>query len=186
LGSLWHLFGSNNEETCTERSCLMYEKVIGWFWWSVVAIVALHFGFTCGFAAAFRAVRGGECFGIFTRCPGGSGTCNFFSNGYHGQIMCMWTGLAALGAGLRYDDFVSKVKMYQDAHVVKYSVPNNTSEIQLWLTAHVDQRTIKEMGSSMAAARPIYSQTGCWGGGLVEMRALKSFGRRWYSHTTSS
>ena len=35
----------------------------------------------------------------------GSGTCNFFSNGYYGQVLCMWTGLVALGAGLRHDEF---------------------------------------------------------------------------------
>jgi len=46
-GSLWHLFGSNTEDICTERSCFMYEKVMGWCWWSVVAIVALRFGCTC-------------------------------------------------------------------------------------------------------------------------------------------
>ena len=46
-GSLWRLFGSNTGENCTERSCSMYEKVMGWFWWSVVAIVALRFGCTC-------------------------------------------------------------------------------------------------------------------------------------------
>ena len=43
-GSLWRLFGSNTGENCTGRSCFMYEKVIGWFCWSVVAIVALRFG----------------------------------------------------------------------------------------------------------------------------------------------
>jgi len=46
-GSLWRLFGSNTGENCTERSCFMYEKVMRWFWWSVVAIVALRFGCTC-------------------------------------------------------------------------------------------------------------------------------------------
>jgi len=34
----------------------------------------------------------------------GSGTCSFFSNGYYGQAMCMWTDLVALGAGLRHDE----------------------------------------------------------------------------------
>ena len=34
----------------------------------------------------------------------GSGTCNFFSNGYYGQVLRMWTGVAALGAGLRHDE----------------------------------------------------------------------------------
>jgi len=34
----------------------------------------------------------------------GSGTCNFFSNGYYGQVMCTWTGLVALGAGLRHNE----------------------------------------------------------------------------------
>jgi len=34
-GSLWRLFGSNTGEICTERSCFMYEMVMGWFWWSV-------------------------------------------------------------------------------------------------------------------------------------------------------
>ena len=30
--------------------------------------------------------------------------CNFFSNGYYGQVLRMWTGVAALGAGLRHDE----------------------------------------------------------------------------------
>ena len=47
LGSFWRLFGSNTGENCTGRSCFMHEKVMGWFWWSVVAIVALRFGCTC-------------------------------------------------------------------------------------------------------------------------------------------
>ena len=34
----------------------------------------------------------------------GSGTCNFFSNGYCSQVLCMWTGVVALGAGLRHDE----------------------------------------------------------------------------------
>jgi len=35
-----------------------------------------------------------------------SGTRNFFSKGYYGQVLCMWTGVAALGAGLRHGEFV--------------------------------------------------------------------------------
>ena len=46
-GSLWRLFGLNTGEICTERSCFMYEQVMGWIWWSVVAIVALRFGRKC-------------------------------------------------------------------------------------------------------------------------------------------
>ena len=30
-GSLWRVFGSNTEEIFAERSCFMYEKVLGWF-----------------------------------------------------------------------------------------------------------------------------------------------------------
>ena len=39
------------------------------------------------FAAAFRVVKGGECFGT-SRCPGGVKKCNIFSNGYYGQVLC--------------------------------------------------------------------------------------------------
>jgi hypothetical protein len=42
-GSLWRVFGSNTEEIFAERSCFMYEKVLGWFWWSGVAVVTDRF-----------------------------------------------------------------------------------------------------------------------------------------------
>ena len=72
----------------------MYEMVMGWFWWSVVAIVALRFGYTCVLQlpsawpneASVLAHQGVQ---------EGSGTCNFFSNGHYGRVMCMWTGLVA-------------------------------------------------------------------------------------------
>jgi len=71
-GSLWHLFGSNTGENCTKHSCFMFEKVMGWFWWSVVAIVAFRFGFTCvlqlpssvrskeASVLAYQGVQGGQ------------------------------------------------------------------------------------------------------------------------------
>ena len=46
-GSLWRVFGTNTEKNVSERSCFMYEKVLGWFCWGVVVIVALHLGRTC-------------------------------------------------------------------------------------------------------------------------------------------
>jgi len=104
-GSLWHLFGSNTEDICTERSCFMYEKVMGWCWWSVVAIVALRFGCTC--VLQLPSVWSKEASILAHQgVQEGSGTCNFFSNGYYGQVLCMWTGSVALGAGLRHDEFV--------------------------------------------------------------------------------
>jgi len=94
-------------EICTERSCFMYEKVMGWFWWSVVDIVALRFGCTCVLhlssvwskKASVLAHQGVQ---------EGSGACIIFSNDYYGQVLCMWTGgwtgVAALGAGLHHND----------------------------------------------------------------------------------
>ena len=87
-GSLWRVFGSNTEKKCTERSCFMYEKVLRWFWWSVVPIVALHFGRTCVLhlpsvwskEASVLAHQGAQ---------EGSGTCDFFSNGNCGQVLCI-------------------------------------------------------------------------------------------------
>jgi hypothetical protein len=34
----------------------------------------------------------------------GSGTCNFLSNGYCSQVLCMWTGVVELGAGMCHDE----------------------------------------------------------------------------------
>ena len=84
----------------------MYEKVMGWFWWSVVAIVALRFGCTC--VLQLHSVWSDEEASVLAHhgVQEGSGTCNFFSNGYSGQAMYMRTGLVALGAGLRHDEFV--------------------------------------------------------------------------------
>jgi len=83
----------------------MYEKVMGWFWWSVVAIVALRFGCTC--VLQLHSVWSDEASVLAHHgVQEGSGTCNFFSNGYSGQAMYMRTGLVALGAGLRHDEFV--------------------------------------------------------------------------------
>jgi len=85
----------------------MYEKVMGWFWWSVVAIVALHFGCTC--VLQLHSVWSDEASVLAQQgVQEGSGTCNFFPNGYYGQVMCMWTGLVALGAGLRHDEFANR------------------------------------------------------------------------------
>ena len=106
-GSLWRVFGSNTEEICTERSCFMYEKVLGWFLWSVIAVVALRLERTC--VLQLPSVWSKEASVLAHQgVQEGSGTCNFFSNGYCGQVLCMWTGVAALGAGLRHDEVVQK------------------------------------------------------------------------------
>ena len=103
-GSLWRLFGSNTGGIFIERPCFMYEKVMGWFWWSVVAIVALRFGCTC--VLQLHSVWSDEASVLAHQgVEEGSGTCNFFSYGYYGKVMCMWTGLVALGAGPRHDEF---------------------------------------------------------------------------------
>ena len=81
----------------------MYEKVLGWFWWSVVPFVSLHFGRTC--VLQLPSVWSKEASVLANQgVQEGSGACNFFSNGYCGQVLCMWTGVAALGAGLRHDE----------------------------------------------------------------------------------
>ena len=51
----------------------------------------------------------------------GSGTCNFFSNGYYGQVMCMWTGLVALGAGLRHDEHPTTFSYIKHERSVQFS-----------------------------------------------------------------
>jgi len=82
----------------------MYEKVVRWFWWGVVAIVALRFGCTCVLQLPY--IWSDEASVLAHQgVQEGLGTCNFFSNGYYGQVMCIWTGLVALGAGLRHDEF---------------------------------------------------------------------------------
>ena len=65
-GSLWRLFGLNTGEIRTERSCFMYEKVMV----ECVCHCCISFWVHVRFAAAFRVVKGGKCFGT-SRSPGG-------------------------------------------------------------------------------------------------------------------
>jgi len=81
----------------------MYENVMGWFWWSVVAIVALRFRCTC--VLQLPSVWSKEAsVSAHQGVQEGPRTCNIFSNGYYGQVLCMWAGVAALGAGLHHDE----------------------------------------------------------------------------------
>ena len=66
-------------------------------------MLGLFFCAQLRFTAAFRVVKGG----LFLAHQGiqeGSGTCNFFSNGYCSQVLCMWTGVVELGAGMCHDE----------------------------------------------------------------------------------
>ena len=134
-GSLWRVFGSNTEKKCTERSCFMYEKVLRWFWWSVVPIVALHFGRTC--VLQLPSVWSKEVSVLANQVvQEGSGACNFFSNGYCGQVLCMWTGVVALGAGLRHDEVAYRHLSFASCRcfsvVFSIHTPNTRNACVLW------------------------------------------------------
>ena len=134
-GSLWRVFGSNTEKTCTERSFFMYEKALGCFWWSLVPIVALHFGRTC--VLQLPSVWSKEASVLaYQGVQEGSGACNFFSNGYCGQVLCTWTGAVALGAGLCRDEVayrhLSFASCWCFSVVFSIHTPNTRNAFVLW------------------------------------------------------
>ena len=72
------------------------------------AIVAFRFGYTC--VLQLPSVCSKEASVLAHQgVQEGSGACNFFSNGYYGQVLCMWTGVAGLGAGLRHDEVAYRI-----------------------------------------------------------------------------
>ena len=87
-GSLWRVFGSNTEEIFAGRSRFIYGKVLGWFWWSGVAVVTVRFECTCLLQLPSKWSKEASVL-AHQGAQEGSGACNFFSNGNCGQVLCI-------------------------------------------------------------------------------------------------
>jgi hypothetical protein len=100
--------------------------------WSVVAIAALRFGLTCVLQLPSEWSKEASVL-AHQGVQEGSGTCNFFSNGYCGQVLCTWTGAVALGAGLCRDEVAYRHLSFASCRCVSVVFsPDTRNAFVLW------------------------------------------------------